>query len=194
MSIVFGNFVEADDSHEYLCLTFFGKSHSLQERWRNNGISADFLADYWVTFFPASDPDLLARQNEIKGTIAYVANELLENTMKFREVVHQVPVSLKVSLSKQLLRFYVTNTISPLSSLRFQEYIRRVLTHDPIDLYLQQLELNALNEDTSISRLGLLTLLNDYHVELAWKFEALENSSEIMTVTVMATIQLPSAE
>jgi len=192
MSIVFGNFIEIDGDDEYLNLIFSGRNHSLQERWRNNGISADFLADYWATFFPADDPESLVWQNEIKGTIAYVANELLENTMKFCDFTNKYPVSFKVSLSKRLLRFYVTNSISPLSSQLFQEYIRRVLTNDPIELYLQQLEQNALNEDNSISRLGLLTLLNDYHVELAWKFEEFKNSSKIMTVTVLATVQLPS--
>lgn len=191
MSIVFGNFIEADDNDEYLSLTFFGKDYSLQERWRNNGISADFLADYWMTFFSAAKKVSLDWQNEIKGTISYVANELLENTIKFRELADKYPVHFRVLLSRQLLRFYVTNSISTFAAQRFQAYIRNVLANNPADLYVQQLEQNALNNDNSISRLGLLTLLNDYHVELAWKFEEFDEPLNMTTVTVMAMLRLP---
>ena len=189
MSIVFGNFIEADENDESLWLTFWGKQHSLQERWRNNGISADFCAEYWTTFFPANTPESLARQLEIKGTIAYVANELLENTMKFCEADDQYPVSFSMSLSKRSLRLYAANSLSPIASQRFQEYIQRILTNDTTALYLQQLEQNALSTDNSISRLGLLTLVNDYHVELAWKFEDITDPPNRMTVTVMAMIR-----
>lgn len=194
MSIVFGNFIEADDNDESLWLTFWGKKYSLQERWRNNGISADFLAEYWTTFFPANTPESLARQHEIKGTIAYVANELLENTMKFCEAEDRFPVSFRMSLSKRLLRLYATNSVSPIASQRFQEYIQHMLANDPAALYLHQLEQNALSKDNSISRLGLLTLVNDYHVELAWKFEDIADPPNLMTVTVMAMIRWPFEE
>jgi len=191
MSIVFGNFIEADDHDEYICLAFCGKNYSLQERWRNNGIAADFLADYWLTFFQARRQESSAHQRETRGIIAYVANELLENSVKFRNDDNEIPISFKVFLSKRGLRFYVTNSLSVTASRQFQAYIRQILAHDSGTLYLQQLEQNASCHDNSISRLGLLTLLHDYHVQLAWKFEEFEISSPLMTVTVMAILELP---
>lgn len=154
-----------------------------------------FLLIIGRRFFSGSNPVSVARQHEIRGTIAYIANELLENTMKFRDDGYDVcPVSFRMSLSTQALRFYVTNGLSHAASLRFQDYIRTVLANDPAELYLQQLEANACSRDNSISRLGLLTLLNDYHVELAWKFEEFDAISPLMTVTVMAVIRLPFEE
>ena len=38
-------------SREYLILSFSPGSIPLQQRWHNNCLSADFLADYFGTFF-----------------------------------------------------------------------------------------------------------------------------------------------
>ena len=39
---------------EYLTLVFSPVSVPLRSRWRNNGLSADFLGDYVTTFLPAN--------------------------------------------------------------------------------------------------------------------------------------------
>ena len=52
MTQKFGDFIdEMPDRQEYLIIAFSPSSISLQERWRNNGLSADFMADYFITFF-----------------------------------------------------------------------------------------------------------------------------------------------
>src|SRR6266481_4621306 len=69
---------------EYLTLAFSPISAPLRSRWRNNGLSADFLGDYVTTFLPANGalPASGRRQNEVKHAVTYIANELLENAMK----------------------------------------------------------------------------------------------------------------
>lgn len=48
----FGKFQENFESgREFLNLSFSPSSLSIQQRWRNNGLSADFVADYMTTFF-----------------------------------------------------------------------------------------------------------------------------------------------
>jgi hypothetical protein len=50
-NIVLGNFIEnLPPSQEYLILSFSPSSIPLKQRWRNNCLSADFLADYLSTF------------------------------------------------------------------------------------------------------------------------------------------------
>jgi len=48
----FGDFMQnLPSSQEYLILSFSPGSIPLRQRWRNNCLSADFLADYLSTFF-----------------------------------------------------------------------------------------------------------------------------------------------
>src|ERR1700733_1666888 len=69
---------ERSDQCEYLTLAFSPTSAPLRSRWRNNGLSADFLGDYVTTFLPTNGPEpaLAGRQNEIKHAVTYIANEL----------------------------------------------------------------------------------------------------------------------
>src|SRR5579871_4378680 len=58
---------------EYLTLAFSPLSAPLRSRWRNNGLSADFLGDYVTTFLP-SDGNTAAdesRLHEIKHAVTY---------------------------------------------------------------------------------------------------------------------------
>ena len=67
MTQIFGPFTERkDDDSEYLKIGFSPTSIPIQQRWRNNGLSADFLADYLSTFFPGDDRAAAERQAEIK--------------------------------------------------------------------------------------------------------------------------------
>ena len=74
MQQVFGDFIESDGEKEYLVMRFSPTAVSLQLLWRNNGLSADFVAEYWATFFANIDTLSPQRQLEIKGTINYLAN------------------------------------------------------------------------------------------------------------------------
>ena len=59
MTQTFGKFIERQEEYgEYLKIGFSPTSIPLQQRWRNNGLSADFLADYLSTFFPGKDRGL----------------------------------------------------------------------------------------------------------------------------------------
>ncbi len=86
MEQVFGNYVEPRDEEqeqEYLAIGFSPTSLSIQERWRNNGLSADFLGDYLSTFFPGDDQQARHKRREVRAGVSYIANELLENAMKY---------------------------------------------------------------------------------------------------------------
>ncbi len=191
MTEILGNFIETHESEEYLIMGFSPGSTPIQQRWRNNGLSADFIADYWATFFPASDGSSKARQIEIKHAVAYIANELLENAMKFSYASPQCPISITLNLYSDDLRFYVSNHVQPEAVERFKRYIRQLLSEDLSEMYMNQLEKNASQDDSGTeSRLGFLTMLMDYDVELAWKFEADQDNPEMITVTTMVKLKI----
>jgi hypothetical protein len=187
MTKIFGQFSEqAFSSEEYLILGFSPSSIPLQQRWRNNGLSADFLADYMTTFFPNdTNADGVEKQDEIKSAVSYIANELLENAMKFNDPNSQYPISIQIQLHSDHIVFSVTNSISPKASETFQAYIQKLIDSDPQELYLQQLEDNAQEENSGSSGLGLLTMLNDYMAKVGWKFQTIKKEQEILTVTTM---------
>lgn len=190
MSEIFGSFVEQGNEKEFLLINFSPNSIPLQQRWRNNGLSADFLADYWSTFFPSEAGDsTVSKRLELKDAVGYIANELLENAMKFSYDPVQHPVSIGLYLHRNEMLFYVTNSIDPVTIKPFQQFISKLLSSDPLQLYLDQLEMNA-DEDTHGSHLGFLTMINDYNAELAWKFQSHGDGDAFTTVTTMVRLSL----
>ena len=188
---IYGNFVERDfmndvgDESEFLVLNFSPSSAPLQDRWRNNGLSADFLAEYLSTFFPGEDDDSLSRRAEIIGGVSYIANELLENAMKYNHAPAKHSVSIGMELKEYKVVFYVSNSIDPAMSEAFQNKIQRLLTEDPNELYMEKLMQNEEDEEITSSGLGYLTMLNDWNAILAWKFEDFRKDADAQKVTVM---------
>ena len=191
MTQIFGHFIaRKDDQGEYLKIGFSPTSLPIQQRWRNNGLSADFLADYLSTFFPGDDHAAAERQTELKGTISYVANELLENAMKFSYAPSQHAIGLAMYLEPDAVSLYVTNSVDPHTVTSFQQIIERLLTGDIDTLYLEQLTYNAESDSADDSGLGYLTMLHDYGVALAWQFAPSLRDPDVITVTTMARLSV----
>lgn len=187
----FGHFTEVPfSSPEYLIIGFSPSSVPLKQRWRNNGLSADFLADYLTTFFPGreDDPVSIQRRTHIRSAVSYIANELLENAMKFNDDNSQHPISIRLHLEDDKLVFAITNSISPDAVRKFQAFIHELITKDPEELYVRQLEKNAADENCTASGLGLLTMLHDYAAKLGWKFETIQSNPEVIAVTTMVQL------
>ena len=190
MNQKFGDFVEqqAGDG-EYLKIGFRPASITLQQRWRNNGLSADFLAGYLSTFFPGEDIAATTRQAGIKDAISFIANELLENAMKFSYATSLHTVTIEMFLDADAVRLYTANGIAPDNVAPFQEFIGKVLTSDTNELYIEQLERNATAENDTGSGLGFLTMINDYGANLAWNFTSHAQDAEQTLLTTM--VRLP---
>lgn len=190
MKQILGNFIEPEEGHgEYLKIGFQPSSITLQQRWHNNGLSADFLAGYMSTFFPGGDQASTARQAEIKDAISFIANELLENAMKFTHPSSHHTVIIEMYLQADVIRLYTINCIGPDRVEPFQEYVGRLLAADTDVLYTEQLERNASGENEGTSGLGFLTMLNDYGASLAWKFSGEAQDGEDVALTTM--VRLP---
>jgi len=190
MTEIIGEFREnLPDNHEFLILGFSPSSVPIQQRWRNNGLSADFIADYLTTFFPVSEqePSTHKRQLEVKSAVSYIANELLENAMKFNDEASKYPIKFGIHLIQEpgvTVVLEATNSVSASSLDRFQAFIKELLNSEPYDFYLQRLE------DTEGSGLGLVTMINDYEAQLGWKIETVQKDSEVVIVTTMVQLRV----
>lgn len=191
MTKIFGDYIEnITDCHEYLRLQFSPFPITLKQRWKNNGLSADFIADYLANFFPQFE-QVMEQANieaEFRHAVSYVANELLENAMKFSSRKTSYPVDIILQLHGDRIIFLVNNSSDTELVETFQAFIQKLLTEDTIDLYIQHLENAANDENSTISGLGILTMINDYGAKLGWKFEPIHSESLVISVTTMVQL------
>lgn len=183
MTEIFGNFFESNEKQEHLLVRLSLASLPIEQNWRNNSLSADFLADCQGNFFSFQD-----RRDEVAGAISFIANELLENAMKSGYEAGDRTITIALYTSPDLLRFYVTNSIKSQSAEAFQNFIRKLLTEDSEKLYIRQLTTDA--SDDTVSCMGFLTLLCDYNAQLAWKFGTEPGNPKAVTVTTMAQVKI----
>jgi len=191
MAEVFGNYVEGDfESEEYLSIGFSPSSVPLKKRWKNNGLSADFIADYFKNFFVnrkgEEEEELI---ENLRDAVKYISNELLENAMKFQD--DRMPFTAKIvfSLHTDKLIFHVTNCVHPDQVAVFQQYIQDLLEKDTDELYMHAMRNNA-QEHSNRSGLGLLSMVCDYSASLGWKFETSSQDSSMMTVTTVVSLEI----
>jgi hypothetical protein len=183
MPQIFGEY--RDDlpkGNEYLILRFSPTSVPLKERWRNNGLSANFMADYMATFFPGESVI------PVKSAVSFIANELIENAMKYSDQSSEFPVTIALYLYRDKLIFLTNNSIAKPQVETFQNFLKELTESDPAELWLQHLEQNAAEEDSDQSGLGFLSMINDYQAELGWKFEDADPNG----VAVSTMVQLRS--
>ena len=194
MSQIFGDFVESfplpQDSLE---LSFTPNSLPIKKRWRNNRLSANFMADYFSNFLPVdeNDPAQKRRIKESKGAVSYVANELLENAIKFNDRGTNFQIKFGIYFIKEAdltAVLFATNSVSAEGLDKFQKFIQELLCSDPEKLYVQQIEKSAQEENSGESGLGFLTMINDYSAKLGWKFEIEPKDPKMIAVTTMVLV------
>jgi hypothetical protein len=196
MPQIFGNFIETfPPEQDSLELTFTPSSLPIKKRWRSNRLSAHFVADYFSNFLPVDedDPAQERRLKESKGAVSYVANELLENAMKFNNPTTSSKIKFGIYFIEEAevtAVLFATNAVSAEGLDKFQVFIQQLLSSDPEDFYMQQIEKSAEDENSEASGLGFLTMLNDYSAKLGWKFETIQEKSKIIAVTTMVLIPI----
>jgi hypothetical protein len=177
---------------EYLTLAFSPTSAPLRSRWRNNGLSADFLGDYVTTFLPAKDgvPAFEDRQNVLKHAVTYIANELLENAMKYHQPDVDIPIIIHLELASDHITVSVSNGASVVQAGRYKDFVELLKQGDAADLLLRQQEESARSSESTLSSLGLLTMISDYDAQLDWSFHVHPTHPESMTVSTSAILPI----
>jgi hypothetical protein len=191
---VFGEFIEELPlEHDSLELSFTCRSQPVKKNWPNNRLSAFFVADYFSNLLPIDKDETQAEERiaERKNAVSYVGNELLENAMKFSEEIPPYTVKFGIHLlgdEEVTVIMFAKNNITIPSFEKFQAFIEELLSSDTNELYVQQIEKTAEDEDSEASGLGLLTMINDYSAKLGWKFEPDQNNPQMIAVTTMAQV------
>lgn len=196
MAQIFGTFIEQfPPDQDSLELIFTPDSRPIKQRWRGNRLSAHFIADYFSNFLPLDEDDpTQARQlKETQAAVSYIANELLENAMKFNDTTTRFKVKFGVHFDEVVEADQITavifaiNSVNPAGVDKFQAFIQELLASDPNEFYLQQIEKSA-EENSEASGLGFITMINDYSARLGWKFDSVQDNPKVMTVTAMVLL------
>ena len=185
---------QSDDRCEYLALSFSPVSAPLRSRWRNNGISADFLGDYVRTFLPTPGDSAGCNQSEIQHAVTYIANEFLENAMKYHKRDADIPIGIRVELTNDSIMVSTSNGIGSTQAERYKAFVEHILNDDPGDLLIRHLEGGSSSQEPNSSCLGLLTMINDYGVQLGWRFDRHAEDIDVLTVTTSAVLPLRNLE
>ncbi len=189
MNQIFGEFIEEFPlEHDSLELSFISSSRPMKRQWCNNRLSAYFVADYFSSFLPIDENRLSLSKN----AISYIGNELLENAMKFNEEIKNYQVNFGIHFMEDMEKItaviFTKNRMATQNVEKFQALIQELLSADPQELYVQQIEKTAADEEAEASGLGLLTIINDYEAKLGWKFESDPSYPQVITLTTMAQV------
>ncbi|MCW6035661.1 DUF6272 family protein [Spirulina subsalsa FACHB-351] len=196
MSKVFGHFLNTfPPDHDSLELNFRPSSKSIKERWRNNRLSAYFVANYFSTFVGSKkeDKDHERQLKEGKAAVSYIANELLENAVKFHDEPESSTHTIRFGIhfiENQLITavIFATNVIKTDKMKPFEDWIQELLSVDTEELYIKKVEESLENDEQS--GVGLLTIINDYDARLGWYFEEVPEDPTICFVTTMAQVTI----
>lgn len=180
-------------SEEFLKLQFLPTRQLRNQRWQNFGLSADFLGDYFAAFFPGdiAPNHKINRRDIVKGSISYIANELIENGVKYNDSRVKLPITITLQLYEHHILVEVINHAASEQADRYQAFIQTLLESDLDEFYTQQLEKSALGDGHS--NMGILMLMNDYGAELGWVFKPIAHQDQndaIFQVKVVAKLAL----
>jgi hypothetical protein len=112
-----------------------------------------------------------SRQGEVKHAVIYVANELLENAMKYHAPDVDIPIKIHLELTSDQITVSVTNGIVVAQAERYKAFIEQLKQGDVADLIVKQQEEGAKPDKLAGSCLGLLTMIADYDALLDWHFD-----------------------
>lgn len=190
MNQLFGDFKEEIlANHKLFMMDFFIHSIPIERRKQTRYLSIAFITDYLATLFPVNEEDIKSyeRQLQMKSAATYIANELLENSIKFNHETVKHPIQFGICSVEKLLVFVVSNCASEKTLESFKDYVHELTNSDIDELYFRQLEKGA-EEKSEESRLGFLSMSNDYSAKLGWKIETVNKDPEITTITTMVQL------
>ncbi len=188
---IYGTFVEdLPVNEEYLTLQFSPARAPRNRRWKNYGLSADFLGGYFAEFFPGDElpGSPISRRDAAKAAISYIANELLENAVKYSDAAADLPISITLRLYAEQIVIEVSNHATPKAVAGYQQFVETLLATDLDELYTRQLETTALG--SGVSSLGILTMAKDYAAKLGWRFQVQTMNPDVTRVQVMAHLNI----
>lgn len=149
--------------------------------WHHCATTSDFIADVFALRFQSSRNDY----REVRHSIGYLVNELIENAVKFRAPGE---ITIEAAIESESFKIKVSNVVDVETTAKFQNLLSEITAGDPGELLIQRIEENAADPQTTNSGLGLLTLMNDYGASLAWVFSPADETDQVRLETYASIV------
>lgn len=134
----------------------------LMKDWKRCSLVADFFGNYQAYNYD--------NQSKVESVISTIANELLENAIKFTADQNKlVNITLKRFGKELILETVNMAHRKNIDSIHY--FIKLLEEHDIEELFLMQIEKNALNDSKNSSGVGLLSIIKDYNAKIGIKIE-----------------------
>lgn len=161
------------EHHNKVRMVLFPKDLALY--WQRCGLTANFGASFAAFCFPET--------KNAENALSVILNELVENAVKYSSNDNK-QITIALCESNGFLYFEVDNFITEQQAEVFNREVSSI--EDIADInqaYVDAMERSMTGED---SRLGLLTILNDYKVSMAFTFS--EDISQAKKVAIQVRI------
>ncbi|GBF42211.1 GHKL domain protein [Leptospira ellinghausenii] len=139
--------------------------------WKRCDVLSNFISQFYFHSFESKQLD--------QNTISTVINELVENAAKYSDK-EESKIHIEIKDLGNQLRIEVKNIITPWMKAIFENKIQTIQSHDINELYFEALE--AHHKGIPTFGLGLLRLLKDYQLPLAYEFTKLEGNDFEITM------------
>ncbi len=154
--------------HSHLSLSVYVQDMTFH--WKRCEIVSNFVSQ----FYSGLDGDKSIDANSASTII----NELIENAAKYSEKENS-KIYIEIKDLGNKLRVDVKNKVSSRAKLNFEKKMQTIVSGNANQMYFDALESKHTEDKTS--GIGLLMLLNDYHLDLGYKIKSThQNNFEIM--------------
>jgi hypothetical protein len=157
---------------------------ALELRWFHCSETAEFLGDYFAVQARAAK----LNSRDAQHSIGYMANEILENAVKFR-ALGLGDIEIEATLQGNAFEMRVSHFVETPVGTRFQGLLTELLKRDPGELLIERIEANAADNSSGGSGLGILTLMSDYGAKLGWSFKQ-DEADAATRLSIFATLTL----
>jgi hypothetical protein len=182
-SIIYGDYSEAPNRSELQIVRFKALSLDPDQLWENGSLSAFYISDFWDAYFHSQKHFARA---DIRDSVRYITSELIGNAVKY-SATPDILIKITLNLSAPEFRFFAVNEVGLDRAEAYKNFVERLLSCDPEELYIDQMEKNSTDDDWR-SSIGFLTIMLDYGCQLAWKFNA---KTDANTLTATTMVRLP---
>ncbi|BDA77881.1 histidine kinase [Leptospira kobayashii] len=161
--------------HSHLSLSVY--TQDMTFHWKRCEIVSNFVSQ----FYSGSDGDKSVDANSASTII----NELIENAAKYSEKENS-KIYIEIKDLGNKLRVDVKNKVSSWTKLNFEKLMQIIASGNVNQMYFDALESKHTEDKTS--GIGLLMLLNDYHLNLGYKIKS--NQQDNFEITIRAHIPI----
>ncbi|WP_244310472.1 DUF6272 family protein [Leptospira noumeaensis] len=141
--------------------------------WKRCDVLSNFISQFYFHSYESKKLD--------NNAISTIINELVENAAKYSDKENS-KIFLEIKDLGTHLRVEVKNRVTPWTKAIFENKINTIQSGNLEQLYFDALETR--NHGSGNAGIGLLMLLKDYHLNLAYEFTKVDEFSFEVTMRV----------